>query len=73
MKVVEILKSALPHIESCANYVREVVSDLESGRYVKVENASLAIAIAKSELCFNEDLRDLYQLVVSAENELLAA
>jgi hypothetical protein len=72
MKIVEILKSALPHIDSCTNYVSEVITDLESGRYVKVESVSLAIAIAKSELSFT-DRRDLYQLVIGAEDELLAA
>jgi len=72
MKLYEVLKSALPHIESCTGYVREVVKDLENGRYVKVEQASLAIAIAKSELSFT-DHRDLYQQVIGVENELLAA
>lgn len=72
MKISEVLKAALPEIDSMRDFVSEIIRDLDAGKYVKIEYVALALMVVKTELSFTKRT-DLIKIVTEAEGELLAA
>jgi len=72
MKISEVLKAALPEIDSMRDFVSEIIRDLDAGKYVKIEYVALALTVVKTELSFTKRT-DLIKIVTEAEGELLAA